>query len=504
MAFTDIKKIPEICLRVRNAFNAGKTRPVSWRKEQLRSLLRLVNENRQLFYEAGQKDLHKHPFEVDAHCLAMIESECVHLLNHLDEYVLPERPPVPFVNAFDGAQIRNEPLGAVLVIGAWNYPFSLTICPAAGAIAAGNSVVLKPSELAGHSAELMAKLITQYLDNEAISVVLGGAQETQALLDQRWDHIFYTGGTAVGKIIYEKAAQQLCPVTLELGGKSPCIVDDDCNLPVAARRIAWGRWINSGQTCIAPDYILTTRQTAERLIPELQKAVTEYYGQNPKTSESYARIINPRHHARLTKLIDRKKVAFGGEVDESDLFIAPTVLNDVRLEDPIMQEEIFGPLLPIVHVRSLDEAIDVVNQKPRPLALYVFTNSKARAEEVLNRTNSGGALVNDTIMHISCPALPFGGVGNSGMGAYHGKYSFDTFTHKRGTMVKDLSLEAVNGIRYPPYTMNKLGWIRYLVMQKEGGKNVIGRVFNAIPWNIVGPVALAALAYQTGCGAFSS
>jgi len=452
---------------VTDAFYAGKTRPLSWRRHQLRQIIRLCDENKQALCEAAKKDLNKHPFEVDLGCLSIIKSECVHCLDNLEEWASPEFPSVPFINAFDKAQIRKEPLGVVLVIGAWNYPFSLTIAPAVGAIAAGNSVVLKPSELSSHSAQIMAELIPKYLDKDAVCVVNGGPEETTALLEEKFDHIFYTGGTAVGKIIYEKAAKQLCPVTLELGGKSPCIVDSNCDIPIAARRIAWGRWMNCGQTCIAPDYVLCDEQTAKQLIPELQKVLQEFYGDNPKNSPNYGRIVNTRHHKRVSNLIDRSKVAFGGETDEDNLYIAPTVMNGVKLSDPVMQEEIFGPLLPIVHVQSLDDAVYFVNRSPKPLALYVFTNNAKAAEDILNRTSSGGACVNDCIMHISCAALPFGGVGNSGFGSYHGKFSFDTFTHKRGTMMKKLEMESVNTLRYPPYSEKKLGWLQFLASPKE-------------------------------------
>lgn len=493
--YTNVEAIPGLCAKVRDSFNKGVPRPLEWRKEQLRAAIRMVDENRERFHAAAKNDINKPTLECDLGCLNLIQGECQHLLDDLDELAAPELPSVPLLNKFDNAQIRKDPLGCVLVIGAWNYPFSLSMVPMLGAIAAGNSVVCKPSELSWECAQLMEEMIHKYFDNSAIEVVNGAVKETSALLEQKWDHIFYTGGTAVGKIVYKAAAPHLCPVTLELGGKSPVLVDDDCDIKVAARRITWGRFMNSGQTCIAPDYILCSKNTAYELTKEMKLAIEEFWGKDPQTSADYGRIVNNRHFKRITSLIDEKKVAFGGKTDENDRYISPTIMDGCTLDDPVMQEEIFGPILPIVHVDNLDEGVKFVLDGEKPLALYIFTNNKKAAEHILSVTSSGGACVNDCIMHAACPSIPFGGVGHSGMGNYHGRFSFDTFVHKKGTLIKDLGMESVNSIRYPPYTQNKGKILAFL---NGGGLpfvGTIGKAFNIIPWNFIGPVAAATLVY---------
>ncbi len=329
-----------------------------------------------------------------------------------------------------------------------------------GAIAAGNTAVVKPSEVSAATSAIIARLVPKYLDRDAVAVIEGGVPETTALLAQRFDHIFYTGNGTVGRVVMKAAAEHLTPVTLELGGKSPCIVDEDVDLDVAARRIVWGKFFNAGQTCVAPDYLLVHERVKPRLIDKLRQMVTEFYGDDPKQSRDYGRIINERHHARLSKLLASGKPVLGGQTDEQARYIAPTVLEDVSPDAPIMQEEIFGPILPVLTVPNVESAIEFVNRRDKPLALYVFTNDKQTAERVIERTSSGGACVNDCVSHLVPPELPFGGVGPSGMGAYHGKAGFDTFTHKKSVLDKATKLDAP--LRYPPYADQKLKWVKRL------------------------------------------
>ncbi|EHH24604.1 hypothetical protein EGK_08287, partial [Macaca mulatta] len=355
----------------------------------------------------------------------------------------------------DELYIHSEPLGVVLVIGTWNYPFNLTIQPMVGAIAAGNAVVLKPSELSENMASLLATIIPQYLDKDLYPVINGGVPETTELLKERFDHILYTGSTGVGKIVMTAAAQHLTPVTLELGGKSPCYVDKNCGLDVACRRIAWGKFMNSGQTCVAPDYILCDPSIQNQIVEKLKKSLKEFYGEDAKKSRDYGRIISARHFQRVMGLIEGQKVAYGGTGDAATRYIAPTILTDVDPQSPVMQEEIFGPVLPIVCVRSLEEAIQFINQREKPLALYVFSSNDKVIKKMIAETSSGGVTANDVIVHITLHSLPFGGVGNSGMGSYHGKKSFETFSHS--CLVRSLMNDEALKVRYPP-SPAKMTW----------------------------------------------
>jgi aldehyde dehydrogenase (NAD+) len=359
------------------------------------------------------------------------------------------------------ARIVREPLGVVLVIAPWNYPVQLLLSPLVGAVAAGNAVMLKPSEVTVHVSAALARLVPRYLDPEAIALVEGGVPETTALLEQRWDHIFYTGNGTVGRVVMAAAARHLTPVTLELGGKSPCIVDDTADLDVAARRIAWGKFLNAGQTCIAPDYVLVAESREEELVGKIGQAIRSFYGENPRKTRDYARIVNERHHRRLAAFLGDGEVVIGGEADDAERYIAPTVMRHVDPSAPVMQEEIFGPILPVLPVRNVDEAISFVNAREKPLALYVFTADAAVEEQVLERTQSGGVCVNATIWHIANPNLPFGGVGPSGMGAYHGRASFETFSHRKSVVTKTTRLDPK--IVYPPYGSLKTSLVKRLL-----------------------------------------
>ncbi|HBP23128.1 MAG TPA: aldehyde dehydrogenase family protein [Planctomycetes bacterium] len=445
---------------LRQTFNSGHTRHLSWRREQLRALKRALEVNEQKLLEALHADLGKPEVEAYAGEIGFLMGEIDYTIKHLASWAKPEKVKTPLVNAVGKSEVLREPLGVVLVIGPWNYPIQLVLAPLVGAIAAGNCAVLKPSELAPASSAAVAELVEQTLDPRAVKVVEGGVPETSALLAERWDHVFFTGSTRVGRIVYEAAAKHLTPVTLELGGKSPCVVDAELDLEPTARRIVWGKFFNTGQTCVAPDYVLVHRDQEQALLNAMKATLREFYGADPKQSPDYGRIVNSGHHQRLVAYLEGADVFVGGEHDADERYLAPTILRNVKPDDPVMQEEIFGPILPVLVIDSVDEAISFINAREKPLALYVFTSDKANAERVLQNTSSGGACVNDAISHLAVPELPFGGVGESGMGAYHGSHSFETFSHRK-SVLKRWTWPDVK-LRYPPYA-DKLEVIKKVV-----------------------------------------
>ncbi|MCU1526330.1 MAG: aldehyde dehydrogenase family protein, partial [Frondihabitans sp.] len=374
-------------------------------------------------------------------------------------WLQPRRVATPLLLVPATASVVREPLGVVLIIAPWNYPLQLLLDPLVGALAAGNAVVLKPSELAPATSRTVTRLLRSHLDPAAIAVVEGGADETTELLRERFDHIFFTGGERVGKIVLRAAAENLTPVTLELGGKSPVYVDDSVDLRAAAKRIAWGKFMNAGQTCVAPDYLLATKAVSEALVPFLREAVQDLYGSDPQTSNSYGRIIDERQFTRLRGLLGRGRPAIGGETDEGSRYIAPTVLTSVDLDDPLMSAEIFGPLLPIVEVSGLDEAIRVITSREKPLALYVFSDRDSVRRAFTTRTSSGALAFGVPSAHLLAPGLPFGGVGHSGMGAYHGERSLAVFSHEKAVLSKKLRPDTL-AIAYPPFTARKDAFVR--------------------------------------------
>lgn len=451
--------IPDLVARLRRTFATNLTRSMEWRIDRLRALRRLLEEREAEALAALRADLGKPALEGYAGEVAFVKQDIDHVIKHLAGWMKPEKVATPLANFPASSTIRREPLGVVLIIAPWNYPLQLALGPLVGAIAAGNCVVVKPSEVSTHTSALLTRWLSD-LAVDAVAVVEGGVDVTTTLLEQRWDHIFFTGSTPVGKVVMQAAAKHLTPVTLELGGKSPCIVDKDVDLAVAARRICWGKFWNAGQTCVAPDYILVDRSIERPLLDHLRATLVEFFGDDPRRSDDYARIVNERHHRRLVGLLGQGEVAIGGTHDEKERYLAPTVLREVPADAKVLQEEIFGPILPIIPVSGVREAIDHVNARPKPLALYVFSNDKGVQEQVLSETSSGGACVNDTMAHLTVPDLPFGGVGESGMGAYHGKSSFETFSHRKSVLSKSCWVDVK--LRYPPYGDN-IKWVRRLM-----------------------------------------
>jgi aldehyde dehydrogenase (NAD+) len=434
-------------------YRSGVTRPLAWRRRQLEQLARMLDEHEADFLEALKVDLGKPPVEGFITDIAFVAGEVRAMIRHLARWTRPKRVLSPLVTLPARSKLLPEPLGTVLVIAPWNYPVQLLLVPAAGAIAAGNTVVMKPSEVSAATSALLARLVPQYLDPTAVALVEGGVAETTALLTERFDHIFYTGNGAVGRVVMTAAARHLTPVTLELGGKSPVIVDRSANLKVAARRVAWGKWLNAGQTCIAPDYVLVDEQVRTAFLDELAAAVTAFYGDDPHASPDYGRIVSDRHFDRLAGLLANGTVVVGGQTVASERYIAPTVLVDVDPASPLMQEEIFGPLLPILPIASAREAVEFVNDRDHPLALYVFAGDRSVVDDVLARTTSGGVTVNGTILHVTNPRLPFGGIGESGMGGYHGESGVRLFQHLKPVLTRGTALDP--SLPYPPYNDRK-------------------------------------------------
>lgn len=422
----------------REAFSTGRTLPLAWRRQQLEGLDRMLSQCGGEVREALSQDLGKSSVESHLTEILSVRSEIRHTVKSLRKWTRPRRVRTPLALGMASAAVQREPLGTVLIISPWNYPVHLLLMPLIGALAAGNTAVLKPSEMAPAVSALIARRVPEYLDPEAVVVVEGGADETTRLLEQPFDHIFFTGGSGVASIVMSAAAERLTPVTLELGGKSPAWVDGSADLKEAAESIVWGKFTNSGQTCVAPDHVLTTPELAEPLGEEISRAITRAYGTDPQQSEDFGRIVNERHTRRLGALLEQDcgRVLIGGDVDVADRFVSPTVLLDVPENAAVMEEEIFGPLLPILTVADHHAAITAINRRPKPLALYAFTRDARVRADFVKRTSSGGLAFNTVMTQLAVPALPFGGVGASGMGRYHGEYSLQTFSHERAVLRK--------------------------------------------------------------------
>lgn len=432
---------------------------VAKRKELLKKLLKVIQNREKEIEGALFKDFSKPPFETFITEFNYVISDLKHTIKQLNTWSKPKKVTPSLFNFPSSEFIYNEPYGKVLIISPWNYPFQLAICPLVAAIAAGNTVVLKPSEISYHTSELLSQIISEVFDVKEAIVILGGVELTQKELQKKWDYIFFTGSTRVGKIIALEAAKNLTPCTLELGGKSPCIVDETANIDIAAKRIVWGKFLNAGQTCVAPDYILVHATQKFDLVQKLKNEILQFYGENPQESPDFARIINKDHWNRLLDLIDKKKIIEGGIHDDWTRYLAPTLIDEPEMNDPIMQEEIFGPILPIISYSTFEDIEKVISQNEKPLALYVFSENKEFSETIIRKFTFGGGCVNDCIMHLVNHRLPFGGIGNSGMGAYHGKHGFDTFSHKKAIVKRGTSLDIP--LRYAPYN-KRMKWKKFL------------------------------------------
>ncbi|HEY9631275.1 MAG TPA: aldehyde dehydrogenase [Coleofasciculaceae cyanobacterium] len=452
-------RVTSLVQQQRSFFATGKTKDIEFRIAQINKLKQAIKDCQDEVMAAVHADLNKPSVEAYMTEIGVIQ-EINFVLKHLRAWAKPKSVALSLEQLPARAKIYPEPLGVALIISPWNYPFQLMISPLVAAIAAGNCALLKPSELAPATSRVIANLIQKIFDPAYVAVVEGGVEVSQAVLAEKFDHIFFTGGTAIGKIVMQAAAQHLTPVTLELGGKSPCIVDADIHVENTAKRIVWGKFINAGQTCVAPDYLLVDRRIKSALLEAMKATLQEFYGDNPATSPDYARIINAKQFDRLTSLLQDGKVVIGGETIAAEKYIAPTVLEGVSWDDRVMQDEIFGPILPLLDYENLEEAIAQINARPKPLALYVFSKNPQVQQQVLQQTSSGGVCINDTIMQIAPSTLPFGGVGESGMGSYHGKAGFDTFSHFKSVLSKPFWLDLP--WRYAPYK-DKLSLLKRMI-----------------------------------------
>jgi len=451
--------------RARVVYKSGRTRDVEWRKTQLRNLLRMVEENEDEIAQALKTDLNKSIWEAQLHELLMFKNETNETLLDLDEWTKPTKQKASLAAKSCAVYTVPEPYGTTLVIGAWNYPFTLTLQPVVGAIAGGNTCVIKPSEVASACGELMQKLFKKYLDNEAFPCIVTDGQGSAELLKERFDLIFFTGGPAIGKLVMQAAAKHLTPVVLELGGKNPVWIDPSCDINRAARSILWAKGSNTGQICLCPDYLLCPKSMKPKLIEEMRKVLIDFYGEDSRNSTDYnGKIINKRHTERLVRLIETTtgKVVIGGNYDIEKCFIPITVIDGASPDDPVMQEEIFGPILPIVDCDSLDQALDFINEREKPLAAYCFTRDENVKNRYISETSSGGVTINDIIMHYTEPSLPFGGIGNSGMGSYHGKHTFNAFVHHKPVLEQKTPM-AMLAFREAPMTNSKGNIMRILI-----------------------------------------
>lgn len=443
------QEIKDLVTRQRKYFQTGATLPVSARTAALRKLYAAISSNEKEIHNALKKDLGKSGFESYMCETGLVLEEISYMLKHVQRFAGEKRVRTPLAQFHSRSYQKPSPYGVVLIMSPWNYPFMLTLSPLVDALAAGNTAVVKPSAYSPYTSEVLQTILSQCFDPQYVSVVTGGRAENTCLLKEHFDYIFFTGSQAVGKEVMRNAAEHLTPVTLELGGKSPCIVDQTANIKLAARRIVFGKYLNCGQTCVAPDYIYCHRAVKDRLIKEVQKQIQKQYGKQPLQNPNYGKIINEKHFDRILGLIDEKKVVHGGNSDRKTLRIEPTVLDHVTFQDAVMQEEIFGPLMPVLTFDNLDDVIRKINSMPHPLALYFFTSDKAAAKKVTSRCGFGGGCINDTIIHLATTEMGFGGFGESGMGAYHGKIGFDTFSHYKSIVDKKTWIDLP--MRYQPY-----------------------------------------------------
>ena len=444
----------------RQFFNSGRTKDLDFRLENIRRLKKAIIQNEAAILAALRNDLYKPAYEGYLTEIGLVLTEIRFVNRHLRSWVKPRKVRTPYFLWFGSSAIHPEPYGISLIISPWNYPLHLTMLPLIGSIAAGNCTIIKPSEYAPHTAAIISEIIGRHFDSHYVAVIEGDAQASKDLLKNRFDYIFFTGSQTVGKIVMSAAAKNLTPVTLELGGKNPCIVDQDVNIDLAARRIASGKFINGGQTCTAPDYLLVHQSNKQKLLDQIKVYLRKFYGEDPQKSPDYGRIINKRQFDRLAALLDKGEKVVGGQTDPDDLYIAPTLLQDVSWNDPVMQDEIFGPILPVLVFEDLAEVVSTINSRQRPLALYFFSNQRNNYQRIIEEVSFGGGCINDTLAHLINPHLPFGGTGSSGMGGYHGKASFDTFSHQKSIFKKWFNLDLP--LRFPPYK-NKLSILKNIL-----------------------------------------
>lgn len=440
---------------LRSFFETQATYPLSFRVKQLETLQRAIESNEKHLLDALYADLHKPPLEAYVSEIGFVQADISHAIRHLSRWVRVQRRRTPPIAWLGRSFIYPEPYGVVLIMGPWNYPFQLLFSPLIGAMAAGNCVCLKSSRLAPRTSATIAKMVGEAFPPHYVTVVEGGHGVAEAVLRERFDYVFFTGSTTVGRAVMEAASRHLTPVTLELGGKCPCIVCDDVNVETAARRIMWGKCLNAGQTCVAPDYVLAHRQVKDSLLAAFEQALHRFFGGSVQSSKDFGRIVNRTHFNRLVGYLSQGTIVRGGKHDESDLFISPTIMTDVDADSPVMQEEIFGPILPVLEFEEIDEALSMLRKRPKPLALYLFTNDRRTQEQVIRQTASGGVCINDTVAHILGKDLPFGGVGASGMGTYRGKAGFDCFTHYKSVLRRSMLVDPK--LRYPPSSLSLAG-----------------------------------------------
>lgn len=454
-----MQTIPEILKHHHQLFLTGKTKNVSFRKQKLKKLLHLIQKKEHKIWDALYKDFKKPKFESAATETLIVIKELKFIIKNIDQWAKPEKVKPSLINFPSKDFIYKEPYGTVLIISPWNYPFQLVLAPLIGAIAAGNTAVIKPSEHAPHTAAILEELFLGVFNENYVKVVQGGVEISKELLYHKWDYVFFTGSVPVGRIVARAISEHLTPSTLELGGKNPTIVDESAKIKQAAKRIIFGKFINAGQTCIAPDYVLIHENVKNEFLTALKDEITKFYGANPIKSKDFARIINLNHFERLIALIEKEKVIAGGTYNEANLFIAPTIILNPSLQSDVMQEEIFGPILPVLVYQTEQDIETLLRKFPNPLSLYVFTQRKAFAKKIITKFSFGGGTVNDTLVHFINQKLPFGGVGNSGMGAYHGKHSFETFSHQKSVTIRGTWIDLP--LRYAPYK-NKLKWVKKL------------------------------------------
>jgi len=449
-----MSNITAILQQQRAFFATGCTKDISFRVESLRKLERWVREHREDIFAALKQDLNKPPFETYATEMGVVLDELKFALKHIRSWSKPKRVRTNLKNFPSSGRIYPEPYGVTLVMSPWNYPFNLTLTPVIAAVAAGNCAIVKPSAYSSVTSSLVARLCKEVFHPGHVAVIEGGRAENQALLDEKYNMIFFTGSATVGKTVMQAAAQHLTPVVLELGGKSPCIVDETADIKLAAKRITWGKLVNAGQTCVAPDYLLVQESVKQRLLEEMNLSILEMYGKKTLENPNYPNIINEKHFKRLLGLVEGEKIVMGGDSNPETLQIEPTIIDDVSWDAPVMSEEIFGPLLPVLTFRNFEDILQKINSCAKPLAAYLFTSNTKTARNFVRNLSFGGGCINDTLMHLSDSRLPFGGVGESGMGSYHGKAGFDAFTHYKSILKKSTLIDVP--LRYPPYSKGGL------------------------------------------------